>query len=163
MDTVLNILIIEDSQDDYILITRNLKKRFKISSKRIEDKEELEASLMIGKWDVIISDNSLPNMDAIGALDITRALDTDVPFIIVSGTIGEEMAVKAMKSGANDFILKDSLARLNPVVDREIKEANNRRAKKSNRRRVTGLHLPCITRPQRSHSLDHGSGQHDKA
>ncbi|MEX2336669.1 MAG: ATP-binding protein [Fulvivirga sp.] len=126
MNKELKILIIEDSEDDYDLLLRALRKGgFIVAAERVETPETLEQSLL-HHWDLIISDNSLPRLDAATALRITRSTNQNVPFLIVSGTIGEEAAVNAMRVGANDYILKDNLKRLIPAIERELKEAQNR-------------------------------------
>jgi len=123
MKKLLNILVIEDSEDDYDLLVRQVNKGGwnKVNSKRIETPEELEEELF-RNWDAIISDNTLPRLNAITALKKLRDRDKNTPFIIVSGTIGEELAVEAMKSGANDYILKSDFNRLLPALERELKE-----------------------------------------
>ncbi|UII28235.1 ATP-binding protein [Fulvivirga maritima] len=125
-DGFLKILIIEDSVDDYDLLVMQIKRAgYKLNSKRIESREELINSLD-DHWDLIISDNSLPQFNAPEALKITRSTNYHLPFIIVSGTIGEEAAVSAMRAGANDYILKGNLSRLMPAIEREVRESDNK-------------------------------------
>lgn len=120
----INVLIIEDSQDDYELIKRKIKlENYHVHAERVETAEEYREALNREEWDVVISDNSLPQFDATSALEITRKSYPHMPFIIVSGTIGEEAAVEAMRSGANDYLLKDDLARLMPAIERELRDA----------------------------------------
>ncbi len=117
----LRVLFAEDSIEDYELIVDKLTRAgLKIISKRVETASEFENILKSEDWDVILSDNSLPSFNAREALMITRAYDVHIPFIIVSRTIGEESAVKAMKSGASDYIIKDNLTRLVPAIHREL-------------------------------------------
>lgn len=126
MNDNLRLLVVEDSVDDFDLLLREIRKAgFIVSALRVETADELEKSL-IHQWDVVISDNTLPTLDAPSALKITRSFNHNVPFLIVSGTIGEEAAVEAMRVGANDYILKDNLKRLIPAIKRELKESNNR-------------------------------------
>ncbi len=123
----LNILILEDSPDDKDLIELELlKENINATFYRVETEEEFKKALQFKTWDVILSDYSLPTFDGISALQIVNETDLDIPFILVSGNIGEELAVKAMKSGAHDYILKDNLNRLGPAVLREVKEAQSR-------------------------------------
>ncbi|UII33821.1 PAS domain S-box protein [Fulvivirga ulvae] len=126
----INVLIIEDSEDDYELIKRRIRREgYNINAVRVETAEEYEATLDGGEWDVVISDNSLPQFNARSALAITRKNYPFMPFIIVSGTIGEEAAVEAMRLGANDYLLKNDLARLMPAIEREIRDAEIIKAK----------------------------------
>ncbi|EAY31867.1 hybrid sensor histidine kinase/response regulator [Microscilla marina] len=128
----LNILVIEDVEDDYVLLQRNLKKhglwKYGIC---VENIEELKHELYTKTWDIVISDNSLPQLNALDALKITKQINADIPFIIVSGTIKVEEAILAMKEGAADYLMKDNLAKLIPVVQREAKEARNRQQHKN--------------------------------
>ncbi|GAA0891874.1 hypothetical protein GCM10009122_15530 [Fulvivirga kasyanovii] len=126
----INILIIEDSEDDYELIKRRIRREgYNLNTMRVETAEEYEAALVDEDWDVVISDNSLPQFNARSALEITRKKYPFLPFIIVSGTIGEEAAVEAMRLGANDYLLKNDLARLTPAIEREIRDARTIKAK----------------------------------
>lgn len=123
MSTGINILVIEDLEEDYELLVRHLRKGWaSVNTKRIETPEEFEKELNNQKWDAILSDNSLPRFDATEALKQLRAQNDDIPFIIVSGTITDELAVNAMRNGANDYILKDNYSRLIPVVERELRD-----------------------------------------
>ncbi len=119
----LKVLVAEDSTDDYELIITKIKKDgFEIESARVETSEEFTMALAEKDWDIIVSDNSLPKFNATQALSITRRILPHIPFIIVSGTIGEDIAVNAMKAGANDYILKDNLSRLTPAIHRELRD-----------------------------------------
>lgn len=127
MSQPLRVLLIEDSEDDAALLVRELKRAgFKPNALRVETAEALLGALADGPWDLVLCDYTLPRLDAPRALEIVKASGHDVPFIIVSGTIGEEKAVESMRAGAHDFVLKDRLARLGPAVDREITEARRR-------------------------------------
>jgi signal transduction histidine kinase len=127
MSTQLRVLLIEDSEDDAWLLTRRLQKDgYVVDARRVETLEGISAALAHGSWDAIIADYSLPQLTAVEALEIVKQSGLDVPFIIVSGTIGEETAVAAMRAGAHDYIMKDNLARLTPAVEREIREARTR-------------------------------------
>ncbi len=129
MGTVLRVLVVEDSTDDYSLLLRELRRAgFAPDATRVESGAELAAALGQGPWDIVLSDFSLPSFQAPAALRAVRARDAHVPFVIVSGTIGEGVAVEAMRAGASDYLLKDNLARLGAVVEREVREAQERRA-----------------------------------
>ncbi|MFN4981500.1 MAG: response regulator [Pseudanabaena sp.] len=123
MSDTVNVLIIEDSEDDAILIVRSLRQSgFVLTWERVQTVEELHQALTNRTWDVIISDYNLPKMNAPMALEIVKQSQLDLPFIVVSGTIGETLAVDLMRAGANDYLMKGSLARLAEAVRREIRE-----------------------------------------
>src|SRR5947209_8678238 len=103
---------------------------FAPDTRRVESEEEMRAALESGQWDIILSDYTLPQFGAVAALELAKAVAPDVPFLIVSGAIGEEVAVQAMRAGASDYVLKSSLARLGPAVRRELREAENRSARR---------------------------------
>lgn len=124
MSRPLRLLLVEDSDDDAALLLREIKRLgFAPTVRRVETAEALGAALQEAAWDLVLCDYTLPELDAPRALAIVRASGKDLPFIIVSGTIGEEKAVESMRAGAHDFVLKDRLARLGPAVDRELTEA----------------------------------------
>jgi PAS domain S-box-containing protein len=127
----MNILIIDDSEDDARLIIRELRNSgYEPDFKRIDTAEEMKAALAEKVWDIILSDYSMPSFSGITALEILKGSGLDLPFIIVSGKIGEETAVELMKAGAHDYILKDNLSRLSPAIEREIQEAGERRRRR---------------------------------
>ncbi len=127
MSETLRVLQVEDSESDGALIARLLEKAgYRIHSKRVEDPEEMRLQLAGDTWDVIIADHRMARFDAPGALRVLHETGRDIPFILVSGSIGEEQAVAIMKSGAHDYIQKDNLARLVPAVQRELREARSR-------------------------------------
>jgi signal transduction histidine kinase len=122
---------VEDSQDDAALVVAELRRGgFDVTWERVDTGAALDARLAAGAWDVVISDHSLPQFSAPDALKLVRDRAGDLPFIIVSGSIGEAQAVAAMKAGANDYLLKGQLARLTPAVERELNEAAQRRRRK---------------------------------
>lgn len=124
---MLRVLLVEDSPSDAELTVRELRRAgFEFTFERVEDAEGLRASLAAQRWDLVLSDEAMPNFDATRALDVLRSSGQDIPLIVVSGTIGEEAAVRLMKAGAQDFILKDRIARLGPAVQRELREAKGR-------------------------------------
>ncbi len=131
MNPLLRVLIIEDEDDDEELILRHLAVAgYDLESYRVEDARSLSEALENPNWDVIIADYRLPQFDAMAALSIVKEKNLDIPFLIVSGTIGEQLAVSAMKAGAHDYIMKDNLPRLVPAIEREIREASIRRERR---------------------------------
>ncbi|MEP2773015.1 MAG: ATP-binding protein [Fulvivirga sp.] len=130
MKDPLNILVVEDCVDDYDLLVRKLEQdKITVKSQRVEEEDDLIESLESNSFDIVISDNTLPKIDAKRALKVVRSLDQNIPFIIVSGTIPEKAAIESMYKGANDFLLKDNLSKLTPTVLREVKEARIRTEK----------------------------------
>ena len=129
MSTLLKVLLVEDSEEDSLLLTRELVRGgYRLEHQRVETAEHMRKALRGTNWDVVISDYRMPSFDAPGALQVLHETGQDIPFIIVSGKIGEDLAVAAMKSGASDYLMKGNLARLVPVVQRELREAEKRRA-----------------------------------
>jgi two-component system, cell cycle sensor histidine kinase and response regulator CckA len=127
MDIPLRVLIVEDSEDDTLLVLRELRRGgYQVESDRVETPATMQDALEIQAWDIVISDYTMPAFNALDALKILQSKGLDVPFLIVSGTIGEETAVAAMKAGAQDYLLKGNLARLVPAVERELREAEDR-------------------------------------
>lgn len=124
----LRLLMIEDSADDAELILQPLKESgFSVHCLRVETIESLRDAIENEYWDVILSDYNLPEFDANEVLTLLKSYDLDIPLIIVSGCIGEETAASLMRAGAHDFVMKGSTARLVPVVERSLLEAENRR------------------------------------
>ncbi len=131
MTQALRVLQIEDSESDAAMVIRALEKSgYTVHVQRVECAEEMYAALAAETFDVAISDYHLPQFDAPAALQILQQLELDLPFIIVSGTIGEDIAVTMMRSGAQDYLMKNGLARLGPAVAREITEARHRRERR---------------------------------
>ena len=125
---VLHVLLIEDSRDDAELVLHELDEGgFEVVSVRVESETGMREALSGGIWDVVISDYNLPGFGAGKALSMLHESGRDIPFIIVSGCIGEEIAIALMKEGVNDFVMKDKLARLVPAIEREVREAAVRR------------------------------------
>ena len=128
----LRVLFVEDSPDDVELIARELTRHgFLCMPGAVETRADFIAALKSGHWDLVLSDHSMKGFGSTEALRILRDLDSDIPFIIVSGTIGEDSAVDAMRAGAHDYVLKQNLRRLGPAVERELREAANRRLQRS--------------------------------
>lgn len=130
MKRELRVLLIEDSEPDALLIRRELESAgYEVTARRVENARSLKSALEKDRWDLFISDYRLPQFSGLDALRIIQQKGFDQPFILVSGYIGEETAVAAMKAGAHDYVMKDNLARLAPAVERELKEAEIRRAR----------------------------------
>lgn len=128
MEKSLRVLIVEDSEDDTALVLETLKERdFHPVYKRVETPEELIDALRQSPWDVVVSDYTMPRFNALAAMRLIKEAGLDIPFIIVTGSIGEEIAVRAMKAGAHDYMMKDNLSRLSPAIEREMQEAVRRR------------------------------------
>ncbi len=127
MTEVLRVLQIEDSESDAALIARLLEKAgYTVQTRRVDEAADMRAALAEQAWDVIIADYHMPSFDAPGALRVLHETGQDLPFIVVSGAMGEDVAVAIMKDGAHDYLLKGNLTRLAPAVEREIREAHVR-------------------------------------
>jgi two-component system, cell cycle sensor histidine kinase and response regulator CckA len=127
MVKTIRLLIIEDMEDDAFLILRELRKGgFEPDYTIVDTKKDMEKALTAQTWDIIVSDYFLPRFNGLEALEIAKNYDPDIPFILVSGAIGEDLAVAAMKAGAQDYMMKDNLKRLIPAVKRELHDAQVR-------------------------------------
>ncbi|MEO5694382.1 MAG: response regulator, partial [Usitatibacter sp.] len=125
--TPLRVLLIEDSEDDAAQELRQLKQGgYEVAHKRVESESDMRAALDDATWDIVISDYRMPRFSGLAALAVLRERDTDLPFIVVSGTIGEETAVAMMKAGASDYVMKGNLTRLAAAVRRELRDAETR-------------------------------------
>lgn len=128
--SALRVLIVEDSEDDAQLLVRELERAgYELMWERVETAETMRSALHRGAWDIVISDFAMPSFSARGALDVLHQSGLDLPFIIISGTVGEDVAVEALKAGAHDFLVKGRFARLVPVIERERREALSRRGR----------------------------------
>jgi putative nucleotidyltransferase with HDIG domain len=142
MSIYLRMLLIEDSEDDARLLLREIQRGgYEVEFERVETAESMRAALGRQQWDVVICDFSLPSFSAPHALELLKKTNLDLPFIIVSGTIGEESAVNALKAGAHDFIIKGNFARLIPAIERELKEAAIRRERRERERELEAIAL----------------------
>ena len=127
MSIPLHVLLVEDSEDDARLLMLELRRGgYAPALQRVDTSEAMQSALVERMWDVVISDYAMPNFNALAALKATRQSGLDVPFIVVSGAIGEQVAVDLMRSGAHDYVMKDNLARLVPAIRRELDEARMR-------------------------------------
>ena len=128
----LRALSLEDSDDDFALVCAELAAAgYDADVRRVETESDLRAALDEGPWDVVLSDFKMPAMDAMRALAIVLERGVEAPFVIVSGSIGEERAVDALKAGAADYVMKERLEKLAPVVERALNEAQVRRERRA--------------------------------
>ncbi len=141
MGVPLRVLIVEDYEDDALLLLRELRRGgYDPVHERVDTAEAMEAALDAGEWDLVIADHSMPAFSSSAALELLRRKGyEDLPFIIVSGQIGEHVAVDAMKAGAQDYLMKDNLARLNTAIDRELREAEVRRERRRAEEKYRGI------------------------
>ena len=131
MSKQLKVLLVEDSEDDAALLTRELKKGgVQPIIQRVETAEAMKKALEKQEWDVVIADYVLPCFSGLDAVNVLKKTGKDLPFIIVSGKIGEDTAVETMKAGAHDYIMKGNLARLLPAIEREMEEAKVRQKRR---------------------------------
>lgn len=131
MSIPLRLLLVEDLEDDALLLLRELRRGgYKLEFERVDTSATMLAALSKDNWNLIVCDYSMPQFSALAALKLLHSSGLDLPFIIVSGTIGEDTAVAAMKAGAHDYMMKGNLARLIPAVERELREAEIRQARR---------------------------------
>lgn len=131
MPIPLRTLIVEDSENDAELLVRTLRRGgYEPAYQRVDTAQAMQAALQQSAWDVVISDYSMPSFSGIAALRLLQQHGTDIPFIMLSGVVGEEIAVMTMKAGAHDFVTKENLVRLVPAIERELREAAMRREHK---------------------------------
>ena len=127
----LRVLIIEDSPEDAAIVLRELKRAgYDVLHERVDTEAGLLAALEHQPWDIVLSDFSMPEFNGLHAFELIKEREIEIPFIFVSGRIGEDRAAEAMKRGASDYILKDKLARLAPAVERELRDSEVRRQRR---------------------------------
>ena len=132
MKPKLDVLVIEDSElDSKILLQLIQAGGFEVHSIRVETGGDLRSAINNGHWDLILADYNLPMLKGPEALRVVQETGKDIPFIVISGGIGEDLAVQIMKAGAHDYLMKGALARLVPVVEREVREARDRQARRT--------------------------------
>jgi two-component system, cell cycle sensor histidine kinase and response regulator CckA len=140
MGTPLRVLVVEDSEDDAALLVRELRRGgYEVSHERVETAPAMTAALDKQEWDLVVSDHSMPHFSGSAALRLLRGKESELPFIFISGTMGEEAAVAALKDGAQDYLMKNNLTRLVPAVQRELREATERREHKRLEQQVLQL------------------------
>ena len=128
MAHVLKIIMVEDSEDEAHFIQEEIEKAgYELTATRVDTPGALQAALAQGDWDLVLSDHSMPGFSAPAALRVLHDSGLDIPFIIVSGAIGEELAVSLMRAGAHDFVMKDRIGRLVPAIERELGDVDTRR------------------------------------
>ena len=138
----LSILIVEDSESDTELIIRQFQKaNYDITYERVETDDQMMAAIEKRSWDLVIADYSLPEFNAPAALAILQKSGLDIPFVVVSGAIGEETAIEIMKAGAHDYIMKNNMSRLVPAIERELKEAESRVQRKQAEELLRSEHI----------------------
>lgn len=131
MGTPLRVLFVEDSENDAALVVRELQRGgYDPISTRVDTPAAMKEALLGQRWDAVIADYSMPHFSAHEALGLLKDTELDLPFIIVSGSIGEETAIAAMKAGAHDYLIKNNLTRLVPAIERELKDASVRRERR---------------------------------
>ncbi len=137
MNKILRLLLVEDSEDDAELLLWTLQQGgHDLVHACVSDAPAMNAALDSAPWDLVIADYSLPHFSGIAALELVKARGLDIPFIIVSGHIGEDDAVAAMKSGAHDYVMKHNLSRLLPAIERELRETATRAARRAAENRL---------------------------
>lgn len=148
MSEPLHVLIVEDSVNDTFFIVRELQRGgYNVTFERVETHDTMKAALEEQTWDLVISDYSMPLFGGPAALALCWQSGLDLPFILVSGVMGEERAVEMLKAGAHDYVMKDNLARLVPAVTREVRAARERRNRHQNE--VAAVYLASLV-----HSCD---------
>lgn len=131
MFSLLHVLVVDDSEDDSLLIVRALEKsNYKLYHHRVDNAADMSKALDARAWDLVLSDYSMPGFSGTEALGLCQERELDIPFIIVSGRIGEEVAVEMMRAGAHDYVMKDDLNRLAPAVSRELRAAQERQIRR---------------------------------
>jgi|SRR5665213_378986 len=129
---VLRALIADDSEDDVFFLLRELRKAgYELVYERVSTAPDMKAALERQTWDIVISDYEMPHFGGFEALQLLKESGHDLPFILVSAVVSEETAVAAMKAGAHDYLMKRKLARLAPAIERELREAQTRLARKA--------------------------------
>ncbi len=131
MGVPLCVLIVEDSEDDAVMVLRELKRAgYDVDFERVDTSDALKDRLAERQWDLVISDFSMPRFSGTDALELVRSTGSDAPFIFISGTMGEDTAVAALKDGAQDYLVKTNLKRLAPAVQRALREAEEHQQRK---------------------------------
>src|SRR5688572_30981973 len=152
----LRLLLVEDSERDAAHVLLALRRGgWAPDARRVETPEEMAEALQNGHWDAIVSDYELPRFSAPDALALLRASGRDIPFIVVTGAMGEDTAIRLMRGGAADYLVKDRMGRLNAALERELFQANERRAK---RRAESLFHAVMRASPYPGAVVDRATG-----
>ena len=131
MKSKIRVLFAEDNENDAILELNLLEKEgYDVYHERVDNAHDMKNRLLSKEWDIVISDYAMPGFSGEEALQIHNSLGLEIPFILVSGSVGEDIAIRMLKSGANDYVMKDKLNLLIPSVNRELKEYANRRERR---------------------------------
>jgi PAS domain S-box-containing protein len=145
MGKVLRVLNVEDSERDVEIICRHLSAAgYDLFAQRVETADAMKTALDTAEWDIILCDYSMPRFNALSALAVLHNSGLDIPFIIISGTVGEELAVEAMLTGSDDYLPKDNLTRLVPAIRRELEEAENRHARRGAEERLRASEVELL-------------------
>jgi DNA-binding NtrC family response regulator len=130
-DQSLRVLIVEDSEDDLLLLIRNLQKGgYNPAYERVQTAAAMKKALKNKQWDIILCDYTLPKFNALSAIALLKEKNMDIPLIVVTGAVGEETAAECMRLGAQDYIMKENLSRLCPAIARELEDAKVRKKQK---------------------------------
>src|SRR5260370_39437819 len=140
MTESVRVLVVEDSEDDSTLLVRELSRGgFDVDHQRVDTPTSMTVALENGKWDLVICDYSMPSFSGLEALKLLRTTDSEVPFIFLSGALGEDIAVEALKKGAQDYVTKSNMKRLLHAIRRELKEAAQRRERRAVEQQLSQL------------------------
>ena len=157
MFSLLHVLMVDDSEDDTLLIARTLEREnFKLHYQRVDNPADMSKALDTHVWDLVLSDYSMPKFNGADALALCQKKAFDVPFIVVSGRIGEEVAVEMMRAGAHDYVMKDDLQRLPPAVNRELRAAQERQSRRQ--AQLAMAHLAAIVETCEDAIISHTLG-----
>src|SRR5215470_20264727 len=137
----IRLLLVEDSDDDSVLVLRELRRSgFDVAHhQRVDTPAAMTLALHNQQWDLVVCDYSMPAFSGLDALKLLRAKDSETPFIFLSGTLGEDIAVEALKNGAQDYVTKANMKRLAPAIRRELREVVQRRERHALEHRVAQL------------------------
>jgi len=134
---LIRVLIVDDNPDDASLLEIELiEGGYEPHTRRVQTADTMRAALDAEPWDIVLSDYTMPKFTAMDALDVLKSTGKDIPFIMISGSVGEELAVRAMKAGAQDYFMKGQLGLLVPAIQRELREAGLRRESREQREKL---------------------------
>jgi signal transduction histidine kinase len=162
MGKTVRVLIVEDSEDDTLMLVHELRRSgFDAAWERVENPTALRQALASESWDLVIADHLIPNFGGMQALAIVRDHDEELPFLFVSGTVGEDVAVAAIKAGASDYILKGQMRRVAPAVERELRETAHRRKRRAAEAEEAEARIDALERSveERTAVLERANGE----